>query len=80
MLIVRCVQLLYYTIPGGKMNRGLTVLHSLQALKGRALTDEETHQVCVCVCEWFFLPALDALMHGRRVRGYCDDLNFTDLF
>lgn len=25
--------MMYYTIPGGKMNRGLTVMHSLAALK-----------------------------------------------
>jgi farnesyl diphosphate synthase len=26
-------RMLYYNIPGGKMNRGLTVVHSLEALK-----------------------------------------------
>ena len=29
---------LEHNVPGGKLNRGLTVLHTLEALRGRPLT------------------------------------------
>jgi farnesyl diphosphate synthase len=66
--------LLYYTIPGGKMNRGLTVVHSLEALKKRPLNEEETHQAHVlgwCV-EWlqaFFLISDDIMDASVTRRG-----------
>ena len=63
-------RLMHYTVPGGKMNRGLTVLHSLQALKrqeeNRDLTEEEVfhaHVLGWCV-EWlqaFFLISDDIM-------------------
>ena len=63
-------RLMYYTVPGGKMNRGLTVLHSLEALKktesNRSLSEEEVFQAHVlgwCV-EWlqaFFLISDDIM-------------------
>ena len=59
-------RLLYYTIPGGKMNRGLTVLHSFEALKGAPPSQKEEFQCHVlgwCV-EWlqaFFLISDDIM-------------------
>lgn len=67
-------RMLYYTIPGGKMNRGLTVPHSLELLKGRALTEEELHKAHVlgwCV-EWlqaFFLISDDIMDQSVTRRG-----------
>jgi len=67
-------RLIYYTVPGGKMNRGLTVLHSLQALKGRPLTEEETFQAHVLgwSVEWlqaFFLISDDIMDASVSRRG-----------
>lgn len=35
------MQSLYYNVPGGKLNRGLSVVDTLEILKGSSLTDEE---------------------------------------
>lgn len=64
-LRVRCVvlsdvQMLDYTVPGGKLNRGLTVLHSLGLILGRELTAEEARKASVlgwCI-EWVRHPCL----------------------
>lgn len=32
---------LYYNVPGGKLNRGLSVVDTLEILKGAPLTDDE---------------------------------------
>ena len=34
-------QNLEYNVPGGKLNRGMSVVDSVEILKGRPLTDEE---------------------------------------
>lgn len=34
-------QNLEYNVPGGKLNRGLSVVDTVEILKGRALTEEE---------------------------------------
>lgn len=66
--------MMYYTIPGGKMNRGLSVLHSLASLKGRKLTEEEqfdAHVLGWCV-EWlqaFFLISDDIMDASVTRRG-----------
>lgn len=66
--------LMYYTIPGGKMNRGLSVQHALEALKGRALSEEEmfqTHVLGWCI-EWlqaFFLISDDIMDQSVTRRG-----------
>jgi farnesyl diphosphate synthase len=66
-------ELLYYTVPGGKMNRGLSVVHSLRILKGCELTEEELFRSSVLgwAVEWlqaFFLVADDIMdqSHTRR--------------
>ena len=51
--------MVYYTVPGGKLNRGLTVVHSLQSLNGsEPLSDEQLHKAHVlgwCI-EWVRQP------------------------
>jgi farnesyl diphosphate synthase len=67
-------RMLYYTIPGGKLNRGLTVLHSLEKLKGRPLKEQEVFEAHVlgwCV-EWlqaFFLISDDIMDQSVTRRG-----------
>ena len=59
-------------MAGGKLNRGLTVVHVLQSVRGAALTSEEAHAGAVlgwCI-EWlqaFFLVA-DDVMDGSVTR------------
>lgn len=73
---VRWVQeLLEGAVPGGKMTRGLTVVHSLEAFVGdRELTAEEVQKACVlgwCI-EWlqgFFLVADDIMDQSKTRRG-----------
>lgn len=64
--------LMEYNVPGGKLNRGLTVVHVLQAIKGDSLTEEDAKKAAVlgwCI-EWlqaFFLVA-DDIMDGSVTR------------
>lgn len=63
-----------YNVLGGKMNRGLTVIHSLRALRGRRLTKRELHDAaCLGWCiEWlqaFFLVADDVMDRSVTRRG-----------
>ena len=47
-------QMTEYTVPGGKLNRGLTVVHSLGLIVDRELTAEELNKAGVlgwCI-EW----------------------------
>ncbi|KAJ3204853.1 Farnesyl pyrophosphate synthetase [Dinochytrium kinnereticum] len=65
-------KMLLYTIPGGKMNRGLTVVSSLISLKKRHLTEVELKQAevlgwCVELLQGFFLIA-DDIMDGSKTR------------
>lgn len=59
---------------GGKLNRGLTVVHVLQAIRGNAFTEEEAHDAAVlgwCI-EWlqaFFLVADDVMDASVTRRG-----------
>lgn len=40
-------QNLYHNVPGGKLNRGLSVVDTLEILKGSALTDDEYFQAAL---------------------------------
>lgn len=40
-------QNLNYNVPGGKLNRGISVVDSLQVLKGAALTEDEYHKAAI---------------------------------
>jgi farnesyl diphosphate synthase len=63
-----------HNVPGGKLNRGITVVHSLAALKGDSLTPEETSRAAAvgwCI-EWlqaFFLVADDVMDDSLTRRG-----------
>jgi len=41
------VQSLEYNVLGGKLNRGLSVVDSVEILKGRALTEDEYQKAAV---------------------------------
>lgn len=41
------LQNLEYNVPGGKLNRGMSVVDTVEILKGRPLTDEEHLQAAV---------------------------------
>lgn len=63
-----------YTVSGGKLNRGLTVVHSLAALKGDTLTKEETERAasvgwCIEWLQAFFLVADDIMDDSPMRRG-----------
>lgn len=63
-----------YNVPGGKLNRGLTVIHSLQLLQPEGLTEEEIERANVlgwCI-EWLqacFLVADDLMDASVTRRG-----------
>ncbi len=67
-------QMTDYNVPGGKLNRGLTVVHSLQALLGKSATHEQLEQAAVvgwCL-EWLqacFLVADDVMDASETRRG-----------
>lgn len=61
-----------YTVPGGKMTRGLTVIKGVEVLKQRALTEKEYKDAAILgwQVEWlqaFFLVA-DDIMDGSITR------------
>jgi farnesyl diphosphate synthase len=61
-----------YTVPGGKMTRGLTVIKGVEVLKGRTLTEVEYKHAAILgwQVEWlqaFFLVA-DDIMDGSITR------------
>jgi len=67
-------QLIEYSVPGGKLNRGLTVVHTLAAIRGPALTPADAKAAAVlgwCI-EWlqaFFLVADDVMDASVTRRG-----------
>jgi len=63
-----------YTVPGGKMTRGLTVVKGVEVLKGRTLTESEFFDAAVLgwQVEWlqaFFLVADDIMDASITRRG-----------
>jgi len=68
-------ELMQYTIPGGKMNRGLTVYHSMELLaEGRQLTRGEAFKAhvlgwCIEILQAFFLVADDIMDSSEKRRG-----------
>jgi farnesyl diphosphate synthase len=61
-----------YNVPGGKLNRGLSVPDTLSVLLGRPLTDEEYEKAgvlgwCIELLQAFFLVA-DDVMDGSITR------------
>ncbi|KAH6892768.1 farnesyldiphosphatesynthetase, partial [Coprinopsis sp. MPI-PUGE-AT-0042] len=61
-----------YNVPGGKLNRGMSVCDTVEILKGRALTDEEYKPAavlgwCIELLQAFFLVS-DDMMDGSITR------------
>tara|TARA_A100001015_G_scaffold176920_1_gene196760 strand:+ start:741 stop:2678 length:1938 start_codon:yes stop_codon:yes gene_type:complete len=67
-------EMIEYNVQGGKMNRGLSVVHSLRALKGDRLSSHELEDATTlgwCI-EWlqaFFLVADDVMDRSVTRRG-----------
>ncbi|KAI3646330.1 hypothetical protein MP228_009258 [Amoeboaphelidium protococcarum] len=70
-------RMLFYTVPGGKMNRGLSVYHTYQLImtaKGQEFTTQATFKAnvlgwCVEILQAFFLVADDIMDHSKTRRG-----------
>ncbi|PLW11479.1 hypothetical protein PCANC_09532 [Puccinia coronata f. sp. avenae] len=67
-------QNLQYNTPGGKLNRGTSVVDTLQILKGRPLDPKEYHSAavlgwCVELLQAYFLVADDMMDHSLTRRG-----------
>ncbi|KAM0044259.1 putative transferase [Helianthus debilis subsp. tardiflorus] len=65
-------KMLDYNVPGGKLNRGLSVVDSYQLLKGGELTDDEIFLASAlgwCI-EWLqaYFLVLDDIMDGSHTR------------
>ncbi|KAH9479445.1 Farnesyl pyrophosphate synthetase [Psilocybe cubensis] len=63
---------LNYNVPGGKLNRGMSVVDTVEILKGRELTDEEYFKSavlgwCIELLQAYFLVA-DDMMDGSITR------------
>ncbi|KAL0580749.1 Farnesyl pyrophosphate synthetase [Marasmius crinis-equi] len=63
-----------YNVPGGKLNRGMSVVDSVEILKGRALTDEEYFKSavlgwCIELLQAFFLVSDDLMDSSVTRRG-----------
>ena len=66
------IQNMQYNVPGGKLNRGLSVVHAFKAIVQREVTPEETFRLyvlgwCVELLQAFFLVA-DDVMDGSITR------------
>ena len=69
-----CQAMMDYTVPGGKLNRGTTVLAVLRTLQGGHLTELQTAQAAVCgwsleLLQAFFLVADDVMDDSKTRRG-----------
>nr|AEG47693.1 farnesyl diphosphate synthase [Allium sativum] len=65
-------RMLDYNVPGGKLNRGLSVVDSYKLLQGRQLTDDEVFLACAlgwCI-EWLqaYFLVLDDIMDNSHTR------------
>ncbi|WVQ74823.1 hypothetical protein IAR50_004430 [Cryptococcus sp. DSM 104548] len=67
-------KVLYHNTPGGKLNRGLSVVDTVEILKGRDLNDEEYNKAailgwCVELLQAYFLVADDIMDQSVTRRG-----------
>ncbi|KZT68300.1 farnesyl-diphosphate synthase [Daedalea quercina L-15889] len=63
-----------YNVPGGKLNRGLSVVDTVEILKGRTLTEDEYFKAallgwCVELLQAFFLVSDDMMDQSITRRG-----------
>ncbi|KAI9457313.1 farnesyl diphosphate synthase [Lactarius psammicola] len=73
-VIEYCLRSMNYNVPGGKLNRGLSVVDSVTVLKGRELTEEEYFKAAVLgwSVEWmqaYFLVGDDIMDSSITRRG-----------
>ena len=67
-------EMIEYNVQGGKMNRGLSVVHSLRSLKGDRLSVHELNDAttlgwCIEFLQAFFLVADDVMDRSVTRRG-----------
>ncbi|EIW67324.1 hypothetical protein TREMEDRAFT_69786 [Tremella mesenterica DSM 1558] len=67
-------QNLDHNVPGGKLNRGISVVDTVEILKGSSLNDEEYHKAavlgwCVELLQAYFLVADDMMDQSITRRG-----------
>ncbi|KAI0816067.1 farnesyl-diphosphate synthase [Trametes gibbosa] len=65
---------LEYNVPGGKLNRGLSVVDSVEILRGRALSEDEYFKAallgwCIELLQAFFLVSDDMMDQSVTRRG-----------
>ncbi|RXW16193.1 hypothetical protein EST38_g9662 [Candolleomyces aberdarensis] len=65
---------LEYNVPGGKLNRGISVVDSVEIFKGRALTEQEYFRAallgwCIELLQAFFLVSDDMMDSSITRRG-----------
>ncbi|OSD02215.1 farnesyl-diphosphate synthase [Trametes coccinea BRFM310] len=63
-----------YNVPGGKLNRGMSVVDSVEILKGRTLSDDEYFKAallgwCIELLQAFFLVSDDMMDQSVTRRG-----------
>ncbi|KAG8215890.1 farnesyl-diphosphate synthase [Butyriboletus roseoflavus] len=63
-----------YNVPGGKLNRGMSVVDSVEILKGRALTEDEYFKAallgwCIELLQAYFLVSDDMMDQSITRRG-----------
>jgi len=69
-----CREMMDYTVPGGKLNRGTMVVAVLRAIQQRPLSEEEVAKASVCgwaieFLQAFFLVADDVMDDSQTRRG-----------
>ncbi|KAG6380014.1 farnesyl-diphosphate synthase [Boletus reticuloceps] len=63
-----------FNVPGGKLNRGMSVVDSVEILRGRKLTEDEYFKAallgwCIELLQAFFLVSDDMMDHSITRRG-----------
>lgn len=67
-------EMCHYTVPGGKMNRGLAVIDALRAITQEPLTSQQLEDAitlgwCIELLQAFFLVADDVMDRSKTRRG-----------
>eukprot|EP00938_MAST-03A_sp_MAST-3A-sp1_P006122 g6122.t1 len=67
-------EMMYYTVPGGKMNRGVSVIDTLRIINGKPLSKSQLEDAitlgwCIEFLQAFFLVADDVMDRSQTRRG-----------
>ena len=67
-------EMMYYTVPGGKMNRGISVIDTLRIINGKPLSKSQLEDAitlgwCIEFLQAFFLVADDLMDRSQTRRG-----------